>query len=48
MKFKKHIQKKRLLNQLYIKLGLINGGNDNNILKNDVKKIIKKINSLKV
>lgn len=45
-KSKNAIKKKRLMNQLYIKLGIINAGNDNPNLKNQVKKISNQINKL--
>lgn len=46
MKFKNAVQKKRLLNELYIKVGIIKAGNDSQILKNQVKKIIERIKKL--
>ena len=46
MKYKNYIQRRRLLNQLYIKLGMIKAGNDSIVLKNQVKNLIKKIKTL--
>ena len=48
MKYKNIITKKRLLNLLFIKTGLIKAGNDNPQLKKDIVKITKKINKLSI
>jgi hypothetical protein len=47
MKSKQYLKKKRLLNQLYIKMGIIHSGNDSKQLKKEfiaLSKQLKKMN----
>jgi hypothetical protein len=48
MKSKQYLKKKRLLNQLYIKMGIIHSGNDSKRLKEEFIELSKQIKKIKI